>query len=83
MKWKSAVDEEKSFAALLTDSSKVFVWLSHDALSFASKLLGNEFSLSALKLLQSYLKNRKQRTKINSTCSSWEDTFWGYHKDLN
>ena len=34
-------------------------------------------SLSALKLIHSYFKNRKQRTKINSTYSSWEEMLFG------
>ena len=32
---------------------------------------------SALRLIQSYLSNRKQRTKINSEFSSWEEILFG------
>ena len=35
------------------------------------------FSLSALKLIQSYLSERKQRTQINQAYSSWEEIFFG------
>ena len=64
-KWKSAVDKGKSFDALLTDLYKAFDCLSHDFL--LAKLHTYGFSLSALKLIHSYLKNRKQKTKIDST----------------
>ena len=55
-KWKSAVDKGKSFGALLTDLSKAFDCLSHDLL--LAKLHAYGFSLSTLKLIHSYLKNK-------------------------
>ena len=55
-KWKSAVDKGKSFGALLTDLSKAFDCLSHDLL--LAKLHAYGFSLSALKLIHSYLKSK-------------------------
>ena len=61
-KWKSAVDKGKSFSPLLTNLSKAFDCLSHDLL--LGKLHAYGFSLFVLKLIHSYLKNRKQRTKI-------------------
>ena len=73
-KWKSAVDKGKSFGALLTDLSKAFDCLSHDVL--LAKLHAYGFSLSTLKLIHSYLKT-KQRTKFDSTCSSWEEILSG------
>ena len=33
--------------------------------------------MPALKLIQSYLSNRKQRTKINAMYSSWEEILFG------
>ena len=74
-KWKSAVDKGKSFDVLLTDLSKVFDCLSHDLL--LAKLHAYGFSLAALKLIHSYLKNRKQRTETYSTYSSWEEAILG------
>ena len=42
-----------------------------------AKLNAYGFSLPALKLMQSYLSNRKQRTKINPEFSSWEEILFG------
>ena len=74
-KWKSATDNKKSFGALLTDLSKAFDCLSHDLL--IAKLNAYGFNMSALRFVHSYLKNRMQRTKINSECSSWEEIMFG------
>ena len=64
-KWKNAVDNGKCLGALLTDLSKVFECLSHELL--IAKLHAYGFDLLALKPVQSYLSNRKQRIKINAT----------------
>ena len=69
-KWKLAVDNKGNFGALLTDLSKAFDCLPHDLL--LAKLNAYGFSLPALRLVQSYVSNRKQRTKINSEFSPWE-----------
>ena len=74
-KWKSAVDNKKTFGALLTDLFKAFDCLNHDLL--LAKLNAYGFSLPALRMIQSYLSNRKQRTKINSDFSSWEEILFG------
>ena len=70
-KWKSSVDKGSSFGALLTDLSKAFDCLSHELL--IAKLHAYGFSLNALRLVHSYLTNRKQRIKINTKYSSWEE----------
>ena len=74
-KWKSAVDEGKSFGALLTDLSKAFDSLSHELL--LAKLHAYGLSIAALRLIHSYLTNRWQRTKINMSYSSWEEIIFG------
>ena len=78
-KWKSAVDNKKTFGALLTDLSKAFDCLSHELLLV--KLHAYVFSILALRLAHSYLKNRKQRTKINFAYSSWEETLFGVRQE--
>ena len=68
-KWKSAVDSGKSFRALLRDLSKAFDCLPCKLL--LAKLNAYDLSLSALRLICSYLFNRQRRTKINASYSSW------------
>ena len=60
---------------MLTDLSKAFDCLPHELL--IAKLHAYCFSLSALRLINSYLSNRKQRTKINESFSSWEEILFG------
>ena len=74
-KWRSAVDNKKTFGVLLTDLSKAFDCLSHELL--LAKLHAYGFSIPALRLVYRFLKNRKQRTKINSTYSCWEEILFG------
>ena len=70
-KWRYATDNTKSFGVLLTDLSNVFDCFLHDLL--IAKLNAYGFKMSALRFVHSYLKNRMQRTKINSQYSSWEE----------
>ena len=74
-KWKKATDNNKAFGALLTDLSTAFDCICHDLL--VAKLYVYGFSLPALKIIKDYLLNRKQRTKIGSPCSKWEDIISG------
>ena len=80
-KWEKSVDKGKTFAALLTDLSKAFDCLSHDLI--IAKLNSYGFSLSAAKPMQSYLCNRKQRTKINTAYSSWKEILCGVPQGSN
>ena len=68
------MDKGKTFGVLLTDLSKAFDYLSHELI--IAKLNAYIFSTSALKLMQSYLSKRKQKTKINQAYSSWEETLF-------
>ena len=74
-KWKSSEDKGKAFGVLLTDFSKAFQCLSHELI--IAKLNAYGFRLSGLKLSQSYLSERKQRTKLNQAYSSWEEILLG------
>ena len=61
--------------ALLTDFSKAFDCIDHKLL--IAKLHAYGFDNDALKFIYSYLKGRKERTKINSSNSSYaEILFW-------
>ena len=72
---KSATDKGKSFGALLTDLSKAFDCLPQGLI--IAKLHAYGFSLATLRLVHSNLSNRKQRTKINESFSSWEEILFG------
>ena len=74
-KWKSSEDKGKAFGVLLTDFSKAFQCLSHELI--IAKLNAYGFRLSVMKLNQSYLAERKQRTKLNQAYSSWEEILLG------
>ena len=73
--WKKSVDNGGAFSALLTDLSKTFDCLPHELL--IAKLDAYGFDKSSLQLIHSYLSNRKQRVKINDTCSSWSEILFG------
>ena len=75
---ESAVDNKSVFGALLTDLSKAFDCLSHDLL--IAKLNAYGFSMAALRLVQNYLSNQKQRTKINTEYSSCKKLLFGVLK---
>ena len=76
-KWKSAVDNQKRFGALLTDISKAFDCFLHDLL--IAQLYTHRFSIGFFffpitfyKIGARLLTNGKQKTRINSGCNSWE-----------
>ena len=68
--WKEATDSNKAFDALLTDLSKAFVCLSLDLLIV--KLYAHGIDIDSLNILQDYLSNRKERTKVDSFYCSCE-----------
>jgi hypothetical protein len=73
--WKKALDQNKYVAAILMDLSKAFDCLPHDLLILKLKTYG--VSPSALNLIDSYLKNRKQCVKVGPHISNWQDIYKG------
>ena len=75
-KWKGSVDGGKVFGALLKDLSKAFDCLDHELL--IAKLNTCGLSLSALRLINYYLSNRRrQRTRIRNSLGDWFEVILG------
>ena len=72
-KWKMYRDERGHAGAILMDLSKAFDAIKHKLL--IAKLQAYGFSNDALEIVQDYLKDRWQRTKINTSFSTWASTF--------
>ena len=72
---KKTLDKGGLAGALLMDLSKAFDCLNHELL--IAKLSAYGFSMSALRLIHSYLNERKQRVKINGSFSTWRETTIG------
>ena len=69
--WKKAMDNKGDAGSVLTDLSKAFDRLNHDLLLAKLNVYG--YGKSALKFIYSYLKERKQRTKVTGSYSSWRE----------
>ena len=61
--------------AVFIDLSKVFYAIANRLI--IAKVSANGFSAYLLKYILSYLKNKKQRTIIQNSCSSWEEIIGG------
>ena len=69
-RWKPAFDKGEYISVMFMDLSKAFDTINYDL--FLAKLTAYGFSTSALNLLYSYLKNRKQKEVMNNKTSSSE-----------
>ena len=72
---KQSLDKGLFSGILLTDLSKAFDCISHDLL--IAKLQAYGFSKIALNLINDYLSNRFQQTKIGETFSTWLELIYG------
>ena len=73
--WQKALDENNSAGGILTDLSKAFDCLNHNLL--IGKLEAYGFDVSALEFVNNYLKERKQRTKVSGSYSTWRELKFG------
>ena len=69
------LDNKGFAAAILMDLSKAFDTIDHGLL--IAKLHAYGFSRSSLKLVKNDLSDRWQRTKVNSSFSSWSELLQG------
>ena len=69
--WRTQLDNKKVVGTILCDLSKAFNTLSHDLM--IAKLNAYGIGHSSLKFIDNYLTNRKQRCKVGSSYSSWEN----------
>ena len=67
----NAFDKRLEVRGTFLDISKAFDEVWHDGLIF--KLRQNGISGDIIKILQDFLRNRKQRVVLNGQCSSWAD----------
>ena len=74
-RWKKALDKKKYVGAVLTDLSKAFDCINHKLL--IAKLEAYGIANDALNFIYDYLSKCKERTKINSSYSSWRETKYG------
>ena len=74
--WKKWLDKNGGIAgAILMDLSKAFDTINHELL--IAKLDAYGFEESALRILLDYLSDRWQRTKVNSSFSTWAELLCG------
>ena len=73
--WKKTLDSKGTAGAILTDLSKAFDCLNHSLL--LAKMAAYGFEKNALLFIQNYLKDRKQRTKVNGSFSLWLELKYG------
>ena len=73
-KWRPSLNSGRQAVAVLTDISKSFDCIDHELL--IAKLNAYGFDNSSLTFVYSYLSERQQKTKINSSFSSWAESLF-------
>ena len=74
-KWRGSVDGSGQAGAPLSDLSKAFDCNDHELL--IAKLYVYGFDRNSLYFINSYLKRRKQRTKMNSSYNAFAEILFG------
>ena len=75
-KWKEQLDKTAGITGgVMMDLSKAFDTLNHELL--IAKLEAYGFDTGALTIILSYLSDRWQRTKINTSFSTWSEILGG------
>ena len=76
-KWRKYLDKDGISGALLTGLSKSFNCLLHDLL--IEKRAAYGFDYESFTMIQSYVSNRQQRTKINNIYNTYSDIIFGQY----
>ena len=74
-KWKKTLDNKGISGAILMDLSKAFDTINHELLIAKFRAYG--FDYNTLSIIQNYLSDRWQRTKINTTFITWVELLKG------
>ena len=74
-KWKLSLDNSGLAGAVFMDLSKAFDTLNHELM--IAKLGAYGFEKQALGIILSYLTDRWQRTRVNSSFSTWSELLTG------
>ena len=74
-KWRKCLDKGSISGAILTDLSKAFDCILHDLL--IAKLAASGFDYQSLRIIESFLSNRHQRTKFNNAFSRYSEIIYG------
>ena len=74
-KWRKCQDKRGISGAILTNLSKAFGCILHDLL--IAKLAAYGFDYQSLRIMESFLSNRQQRTKINNAFSRYSEITYG------
>ena len=74
-KWKECLDKKGFAGAILMDLSKAFDTINHELL--IAKLEAYGFEENTLEIVHSYLSDRWQRTKVNTSFSTWRELLCG------
>ena len=74
-KLRKCLDKGGISGAILTDLSKAFDCILHDLL--IAKLAAYGFDYQSLRIMESFLSNRQQRTKINNDFRHYSEIIYG------
>ena len=77
---RCCIDKGGVTAMVLMDLSKAYDCLPHDLL--IAKLDAYGVGINSLKLIYSYLTDRKQRVKVGTSFSTWKSLSSEFHRDL-
>ena len=77
-KWRKCLDKRGISGAILTDLPKAFDCILHGLLTV--QLAGYGFDYHSLRIMESFLSNRQQRTKSNNAFSGYSEIIYGVYK---